>query len=75
MNVDDLIEIFNDGHDSFLKHFGDSALNFLRFVNRRGKIDKLDEDNLEENYPNEFLLFLYDTDKERFWKEVLEKAV
>ena len=73
MNVDDLIEIFNDGHDSFLKHFGDSALNFLRFVNRRGKIDKLDENNLEENYPNEFLLFLHDTDKEKFWKEVLNK--
>ena len=54
MKVDELIELFNDGHDSFLKHFGDSALNFLRFVNRRGKIDELDENNLEENYPNEF---------------------
>ena len=71
MNIDDLIDDFNEGRTDFLKHLGNDVTTFLKLVNRRGKFDKLHEDMLEDYYANEYLLFLYETDRDYFWNRVL----
>jgi hypothetical protein len=71
MSIDDLISDFNEGHTNFLKYFGDDVATFLKIVHRRGKFDDLDASKLDDYYQNEFLLFLHENNKEKFWEEVL----
>ena len=71
MSIDDLILDFNEGNTNFLKYFGDDVTTFLKVVHRRGKFDDLDTSKLDDDYQNEFLLFLHEINKEKFWKEVL----
>lgn len=72
MKVQELIERFNDGDTDFLKYFNNDLSTFLKFVNKRGLFDELDLNLLEDDYENELLLFFRETDKVRFWEQVLK---
>jgi len=59
MDINDLIEKFNDGDTDFIQYFNDIDT-FLKFVNKRGLINELDpEGRLAEHYQNELLLFIF----------------
>jgi hypothetical protein len=73
MDVQDLIDSFNEGDDDFLMHFGNDVVVFFKFLDRRGLLNELDpEGRLAEDYQNELLLFYHENDKEKFWKYVLK---
>ena len=72
MDINDLIEKFNDGDTDFIQYFNDIDT-FLKFVNKRGLINELDpEGRLAEHYQNELLLFYYENDKQKFWEYVFK---
>lgn len=72
MGIDDLIEMFNDGDDSFIKNYFNDVETFFKVLKRRGRLDELDpEGRLIEDYQNDLLLFYYEEDKEKFWEYVL----
>ena len=72
MNIQELIEMFNDGNTSFLDYFGNDVKTFFKLVYRKGLFDELDSSLLEDDYENELLLFFRETDKVRFWEQVLK---
>jgi hypothetical protein len=72
MDINELIEKFNDGDTEFIQYFSDIET-FLKVVNKRGLINELDpEGKLAEDYQNELLLFYYENDKQKFWEYVLK---
>jgi hypothetical protein len=72
MDINDLIERFNDGDDEFIKYIND-VQTFFKIVHRRGLFDELDpEGRLSEEYQNELLLFYYENDEEKFWEYVIK---
>jgi len=72
MDINQLIEKFNDGDMDFIQYFSDIET-FLKVVNKRGLINELDpEGKLAEHYQNELLLFYYENDKQKFWEYVLK---
>ena len=72
MDINDLIEMFNEGDTDFIKYINDIET-FLKIVNKRGLLDELDPDGkLAEDYQNELLLFYYENNKEKFWEYVLK---
>jgi hypothetical protein len=72
MDINDLIEMFNEGDTDFIKYINDIDT-FLKIVNKRGLLDKLDpEGKFADEYQNELLLFYFENDKEKFWEYVLK---
>jgi hypothetical protein len=72
MNINELIEMFNEGDTDFIKYINDIET-FLKIVNKRGLLDELDpEGRFAEEYQNELLLFYYETNNEKFLKYVLK---
>ena len=73
MNIHELIEMFNDGDTSFLDYFGNDVKAFFKLVYRKGLFDELDSSLLNDDYQNELLLFYHETNKVKFWEEVLSE--
>ena len=72
MDINELIEMFNEGDTDFIKYVNDIET-FFKIVNKRGLIDELDpEGRLAEDYQNDLLLFYYQNNKEKFWEYVLK---
>lgn len=73
MDIDDLIEMFNDGDDSFIKNYFNDIDTFFKVLKKRGRFEELDpEGRLAEEYQNELLLFYYKENNEKFWEYVLK---
>lgn len=71
MNIDNIIEMFNDGELDIPSYFNDTET-FFKIIDRRGRLDELD---LEENYMvNDYLLYLSETNTQKFLEEV-EKQI
>lgn len=67
MDIDEVIELFNDTELDVEKYFNDSET-FFKIMDKRGRIDDLD---LENNYmENDYLLYLSETNTEKFREEV-----
>lgn len=72
MDIQELIEMFNEGDTDFIKYVNDIET-FFKIVNKRGLMDELDpEGRLAEDYQNDLLLFYYQNNKEKFWEYVLK---
>ena len=70
MEIEDLIDDYNSGNDDeWIKYFGGDVEAFFKFAQRRGFFDKLD---ILDEHQNEYLLFLYETDKPEFYRLVTE---
>lgn len=71
MDIDDLIEMFNDGDDSFIRNYFNDIDTFFKVLKKRGRFEELDpEGRLMEDYQNELLLFFYEENEEKFWEYV-----
>lgn len=67
MDIDEVIELFNDTELDVKKYFNDSET-FFKIMDKRGRLDDLD---LENNYmENDYLLYLSETNTEKFRGEV-----
>ena len=67
MDIDEVIELFNDTELDVNKYFNDSET-FFKIMEKRGRIDDLD---LENNYmENDYLSYLSETNGEKFVEEV-----
>jgi hypothetical protein len=70
MDIDEVIELFNDTELDVNKYFNDSET-FFKIMDKRGRIDDLD---LENNYmENDYLLYLSETNTEKFREEVAKQ--
>jgi hypothetical protein len=70
MDIDEIIELFNDTELDVEKYFNDSDT-FFKIMEKRGRIDDLD---LENNYmENDYLLYLSQTNNEKFREEVVKQ--
>jgi hypothetical protein len=67
MDIDEVIELYNDGDLDIEKYFNDSET-FFKIMDKRGRLDDLD---FENNYmENDYLLYLSETNTEKFREEV-----
>jgi len=70
MDIDEVIELFNDTELDVEKYFNDSDT-FFKIMEKRGRIDDLD---LENNYmENDYLLYLAETNTQKFREEVAKQ--
>jgi hypothetical protein len=70
MDIDEVIELFNDTELDVNKYFNDSET-FFKIMEKRGRIDDLD---LENNYmENDYLFYLSETNTEKFREEVAKQ--
>jgi len=73
MDIEELIESWNEGDTSFLPYFGNDIISFFKFVYRKGLFDELDSNSLNDNYRNELLLFYREINEAKFLEEVLSE--
>jgi hypothetical protein len=67
MDIDEVIELYNDGDLDINKYFND-AETFFKIMDKRGRLDDLD---LANNYmENDYLFYLSETNTEKFREEV-----
>jgi hypothetical protein len=67
MNIDEIIEMFNDGNLDIPNYFNNIET-FFKIIDKRGRLDELD---LEGNYmENDYLLYLSETNTQKFREEV-----
>ena len=72
MDIQELIEMFNEGDTDFIKYVNDIET-FFKIVNKRGLMDELDpEGRLASDYQNDLLLFYYENNEEKFLEYVLK---
>jgi hypothetical protein len=70
MDIDEVIELFNNTELDVEKYFNDSDT-FFKIIDKRGRLDDLD---LENNYmENDYLLYLSETNTEKFREEVAKQ--
>lgn len=70
MDIDEVIKLFNKTELDVNKYFNDSET-FFKIMEKRGRIDDLD---LEYNYmENDYLLYLSETNTEKFREEVAKQ--
>ena len=70
MDIDEIIELFNNTELDVEKYFNDSDT-FFKIIDKRGRLDDLD---LENNYmENDYLLYLSETNTEKFREEVAKQ--
>lgn len=71
MEIEDLIDDYNSGNDNeWVKYFGGDVDAFFKFAQRRGFFNRLD---ILEEHQNEYLIFLYQTDRPEFYRLVTEE--
>jgi hypothetical protein len=70
MDINKIIELFNDTELDIDKYFNNSET-FFKIMDKRGRLDDLD---LENNYmENDYLLYLSETNTEKFREEVAKQ--
>lgn len=71
MNLDEIIDDFNDGEFDVELYFNDYNT-FFNILNKRGLLDKIDfgSSNSDE-WQNEYLIWLYDVNRKKFYDFVL----
>ena len=72
MNLEDALEDFNNGEfDKWLQVFGSYDI-WFRLLKKRGLLDEIDPHNTSDHevWQNEYLLWLYESDKESYYKWV-----
>lgn len=70
MELDEIIELFNDGELDVEKYFNGYS-NFFSILRRRGLLSQIDPEAPDsDEWQNEFLIWLYSNDKEKFVKYV-----
>jgi hypothetical protein len=73
MNLEDALEDFNNGEfDKWLQVFGSYDI-WFRLLKKRGLLDEIDPHNTSDHevWQNEYLLWLYESDKESYYKWVV----
>ncbi len=69
MNLEDALEDFNNGEfDKWLQVFGSYDV-WFRLLKKRGLLDEIDPHNASDHevWQNEYLLWLYESDKESYY--------
>jgi len=70
MELDEIIELFNDGELDVEKYFNGYS-NFFSILRKRGLLSQIDPEAPDsDEWQNEFLIWLYSNDKEKFVKYV-----
>ena len=70
MEIEDFIEMFNDGDLDVKKYFNDYST-WFSILKKRGLMGEIDPKGRDsEVWQNEYLLWLYDNDKENYYKWV-----
>ena len=70
MDIEDIIQSFNDGELDVENYFG-SIGNFFSILKKRGVLSQLDPDaDGSEEWQNKFLIWLYNNDKPKFYQYV-----
>jgi hypothetical protein len=69
MNIDDIIEMFNNNDFDVETYFNDYET-FFNMLKKRGRMGDIDPKNAADggDWQNEYLLWLYDNDKENYYK-------
>jgi hypothetical protein len=69
MNIDDIIERFNNNDFDVETYFNDYET-FFNMLKKRGRMGDIDPKNAADggDWQNEYLLWLYDNDKENYYK-------
>jgi hypothetical protein len=69
MNIDDIIEMFNNNDFEVERYFNDYET-FFNMLKKRGRMGDIDPKNAADggDWQNEYLLWLYDNDKENYYK-------
>ena len=69
MNIDDIIEKFNNNNFDVEKYFNDYET-FFNMLKKRGRMGEIDPNNASDggDWQNEYLLWLYDNDRENYYK-------
>ena len=66
MYINDLIEKFNNGEFDVVSYFNDYET-FFKILKKRGLMDEIDpEAGDSEEWQNEYLIWLYSNNKEKF---------
>jgi hypothetical protein len=70
MELDEIIELFNDGELDVEKYFNGYS-NFFSILRKRGLLSQIDPEAPDsDEWQNDFLIWLYSNDKEKFVKYV-----
>jgi hypothetical protein len=66
---DEIVEMFNNGDLDVPKYFNDYQT-FFKVLKKRGLMGEIDPKNADggENWQNEYLLWLYENDRENYYK-------
>jgi hypothetical protein len=69
MDIDDIIERFNNNNFEVERYFNDYET-FFNMLKKRGRMGDIDPNNATDggDWQNEYLLWLYDNDKENYYK-------
>jgi hypothetical protein len=69
MNIDDIIEMFNNNDFDVERYFNDYET-FFNMLKKRGRMGDIDPKNAADggDWQNEYLLWLYDNDRENYYK-------
>ena len=68
MSARTLLNRFNDGDETVLLMFDNDYQIFFDYLNSRGIASEIDPSNLNEDYQNQFMLWLLNNDRNRFLK-------
>ena len=69
MDIDDIIERFNNNDFDVTKYFNDYDT-FFKILKKRGLMGEIDPKNADggEHWQNEYLLWLYENNRENYYK-------
>jgi len=69
MDIDDIIERFNNNNFDVERYFNDYET-FFNMLKKRGRMGDIDPNNADNggDWQNEYLLWLYDNDKKNYYK-------
>lgn len=68
MDLDKLIDDFNEGDHDILKFFSDKYELFFKFLEKQGRLEDIDAQGpYSEDFQNYLLLYYYEKDKEQFY--------
>lgn len=69
----DIVNDFNNGETEFVEDIYGGVINFFKLLKKKNLLHLIDFDTIDEYSENSALLFLYESDKETFKKNVLKK--
>lgn len=69
----DIVNDFNNGETEFVEDIYGGVINFFKVLKKKNLLHLIDFDTIDRYSENSALLFLYESDKETFKKNVLKK--